>query len=93
MDAPALRTGGRAFAITVGNTIYLGENFFNRAADNSYGTLGGNPTSTLIHESFHLALVSSDGRNISEGVLNNASRDAGYGDNFAAAIRKQCGPQ
>ena len=88
-----LRSGGSAFARTIGNTIYLGENFFDPKAANSYGSVGGDQTSTLIHELFHLAGVSANGRNLTEGTLNQASLDAGYGNNFGAAIRNKCGPR
>jgi hypothetical protein len=78
---------GPSFARTVGNTIYLGENFFNPANRWSYNNVGGDPTSTLIHEYFHLAAVGSKGQQVEEVDLDKAA-----GGNFGKSMRDNCGP-
>ncbi len=82
-----LASGGTAFAFTYGNTIYLGENFFDPSASNSYNAKGGDQVATIIHELFHLASVGRNGR-IEESSLDSASQAGSWGDE----LKTRCGP-
>jgi hypothetical protein len=83
---------GWAFGETHENNIYLGELFFDVSHPNGYKTKpGGTQAATLIHESMHLAIISSSGTNLKEEQLNAASKDTGYGSSWADAVRSNCG--
>ncbi len=82
-----LTTSGFAFAKTLGNTIYLGENIFDPTLKNSYDNWGGDATATVIHEFCHLGAVSANGKNLEESDLNDA-----VGGNFSAIMKTKCGP-
>ena len=85
-----LNKRGTAFAKTEGNTIFLGENFFDATLPNSYNKQGGDQTATVIHEFFHLSAVASNGP-IIEDDLNNAV-GGGFGA-FGEQMRTNCGPK
>jgi RHS repeat-associated protein len=76
---------GFAFATTIGNTIHLGENFFDPSLPHSYNSQGGNTTATLIHEFFHLQAVSASGQQIKEADLDRAA-----GGKFGQGVRTNC---
>ncbi len=83
----ALRRRGFSFADTVGNTIFLGENFFDASLAHSYNSQGGDRVSTLVHEFFHTLAASSSSVQITEAELNKAA-----GGNFGISMRGECGP-
>ena len=64
----------------------LGERFFDPNLLGGYNELGGDQTSTIIHEYFHLAVV-GNGVNLKEADLNKAAEG-----NFDEQIREKCGP-
>lgn len=88
----SLGKNGWAFAETHGNNIYLGELFFDVSNPNGYlATPGGSSGATLIHETFHLASISANGKNLTEQQLDTAAKASGYGGSFGAAVRTNCG--
>ena len=91
-ESAALGKNGWAFGETHGNNIYLGELFFDVSNPNGYlGTPGGSTSATLIHESFHLASISANGKNLTEQQLDAAAKASGYGGSFGGAVRTNCG--
>jgi hypothetical protein len=83
--SPGSPARGYHFALTQGNTIYLGEDFFNPGTYAAAG--GGDQVSTLIHEFFHLLSV-GNGKQLEEGDLNNVSDTKNFGND----MRTDCGP-
>jgi RHS repeat-associated protein len=79
---------GSSFASTTGNTIFLGERFFDPTLSYSYSIIGGDPTSTLLHEFFHLSAAGANGKQIEDGDLNNKA-----GGDFGKSMRDNCGPK
>ena len=84
--SPALRQRGSAFAETQKNNIYLGEMFFSAAAYAEQENQGAYQVSTMIHEMFHLASISSTGKNLTESQLNDAA-----GGSFKDEVISNCG--
>jgi hypothetical protein len=85
---PGMGLSGGAFAYTDPDTnqVRLGESFFDPTLPNSYNSVGGCTTNTVLHEFFHLASVGKDGNSISDIDLNNI-----VGGNFSDIMRTNCG--
>jgi hypothetical protein len=82
-----LNNSGSAFAYTEGNLIHLGENFFDASLEHSYKSEGGDPTSTLLHEFFHLFAIGNGAR------IKDETLDQKVGGSFDEAMRTNCGPK
>ena len=74
-----------AFAQSDDNTIYLGEHFYTQG-----GPAGADATTTIIHETLQLGLVSANGKHISDFTLDSFFGDGAAGS-YGNAVSTNCG--